>query len=539
MKRETGNVKRESGEDAAVRMTQGARLTLDDSRFTFHVSRASPLVYEINTRCWLRELSDASGRRITLADVPESAFARWQELGFTHLWLMGVWTTGPRSRAVALDSFRNFKSADLAGSPYAIAEYRVAEALGGDAGLQQFRRELHRRGMKLLLDFVPNHVGLDHPWLRTRPELFVQSPNAAPGAFAQETSRGARWLAQGRDPNFPPWTDTAQLDYRRPATRAAMQAELLAIADRCDGVRCDMAMLVLGDVFAKTWAAFPALEVGVPPAGGPERAPPEGGTPNRASDFWPEAIAAAKRAHPDFVFLAEVYWGLEARLQALGFDFTYDKELYDELVRRNPKAVHDRLLKAEPRFLEASAHFLENHDEPRIASLLSFAEHRAAAWLVLGLPGLRLLHEGQLCGARLRTPVQSLRRLPEETQPAIQQFYEPLLVSLRDTAVGRGRAALLKPREAWPGNPTAQNFVVVQWQAEAPGFDLVAVNLAAHPGQCRVSLDVPNLADRTWLIEDLSNAEPHECPGAQLQAQGLFLDLPEHGARLIRFKSIG
>jgi len=141
----------------------------------------------------------------------------------------------------------------------------------------------------------------------------------------------------------------------------------------------------------------------------------------------------------------------------------------------------------------ASAHFLENHDEPRIASLLSPEEHRAAALVVLGLPGMRFLHDGQVAGARLKVPVQLARCPAEPTQANIARLYEQLLTTLPGTAVGRGEGKLLKPRAAWPDNPTAQDFVIVQWQTQAPEFDLVVVNLAPHRSQCYAPLTV-----QTW-----------------------------------------
>src|SRR6266446_1472811 len=227
-----------------------------------------PILYEINTRCWLTDLSRQAGRPVTLGDVPESAYAEWTRLGFTHIWLMGVWTTGPRARAEALkhpdlrrafsELLPDWQETDVGGSPYAIADYTVPAALGGEAGLKLFRQKLNDRGLKLLLDFVPNHLGLDHPWVRERPDLFIQSPAPAPDTFQEQTSFGPVWLAHGKDPYFPGWTDTVQLDYRRPATRAAMTGLLQSVASRCEGVRCDMAMLVLNDVFAKTWERFAA-----------------------------------------------------------------------------------------------------------------------------------------------------------------------------------------------------------------------------------------------------------------------------------------
>jgi len=438
---------------------------------------------------------------------------------------MGVWTSGPRARQQALAQpqqrrlyaqvLPGWQADDVAGSPYAIGDYQVPAALGGEAGLAQFRNALHACGLKLLLDFVPNHLGLDHRWLTERPDLFVQSPTPRPGTFRQQTRLGPRWLAHGKDPHFFPWTDTVQLDYRRPDARAAMTGLLESVAHRCDGARCDMAMLLLKDVFSRTWAQFPA----------PDTAP--------GSEFWADAIAAVKQTNPDFLFLAEAYWGLEPRLQELGFDYTYDKVLYDKLIARDAAGAQRHLLGLPPQGLAAGAHFLENHDEPRAASLLSPAEQGAAALLILGLPGMRFLHQGQLSGARIHLPVQLLRWPPEPKPAAIQALYERLLTTLPATSVGRGQGELLLPRPAWPDNPTAQNFILAQWQAQPPEFDLVAVNLAPHPSQCYVPLNPPGLAARQWRLVDLFSGEHFLRDGPDLHRQGLYLDLPAHGTSLL------
>jgi len=487
-----------------------------------------PLLYEINTRAWLRALAEQTGKALTLANVPEAEFAAWRDLGFTHIWLMGVWTTGPLARAEALKHsdlrqaydrvLPGWTEADVAGSPYAIGDYRVPRALGGDTGLERFRYNLQRFGLKLVLDFVPNHLGVDHPWVKDRPRLFVHSPTELPGTFMQLTAAGPLWLAHGKDPYFPAWSDVAQVDYRRADAREAMRQLLQSVANRCDGVRCDMAMLLLNDVFAKTWERFPAT------------APPP------LEEFWPGAINAVKHAHPGFLFLAEAYWGLEPRLQALGFDYTYDKTLYDRLVSSDAAGVQHHLLGMGAKAVAASAHFLENHDEPRIAPILSPEEHRAAALVILGLPGLRFLYEGQLRGERVRIPVQLARRPAEPCRPEIKQVYEQWLKLLPATAVGRGQCELLKPNPAWADNPTAQNYVIVQWQSQGPEFDLVVVNLAPHRSQCSTRLTVPELADHDWVMKDLAGTEQYQRPGPELVSKGLFLDLPAHGAQLFHFQ---
>lgn len=486
-----------------------------------------PLLYEINTRCWLRELSDESGAHITLTNVPESEFQHWSELGFTHIWLMGVWTTGPRSREPALrepgllraysETLPGWRPEDVGTSPYAIADYKVPLELGGEAGLKKFRAELHQRGLKLILDFVGNHLGLDHRWVSERPGLFVQSPISREGTFPQPTIAGLRHLAHGKDPYFPPWTDTVQLDYRREEARAAMSELLGDIASRCDGVRCDMAMLMLNEVIAQTWSHFQIGNAVV------------------ETEFWQDAIAAVRKTQPEFLFLAEAYWNLEGRLQELGFDFTYDKALYDKIVHREIADVQNHLLTVPPAYVAASAHFLENHDEPRIAACLSLEEHCAAALLILGLPGMRFLHEGQMTGARVKVPVQLLRRPVEPLQPEIEFMYERLLQTLKTTTVGKGSSRLLRPSSAWPGNPTHRNFVIIQWQATGPEFDLVVVNLASHRSQGYAPIAGQNLAGNNWSLRDLLGTEKHQRVGDDLAREGLYLDLPAHGAQVFHF----
>jgi hypothetical protein len=479
-----------------------------------------PLLYEINTRCWLRELSEKHQRPIGLGDVPDSAFEEWRRLGFTHVWAMGVWISGPRARAVALshpdqrrvynETLPGWTDADIGPSPYAIAEYETPQELGGEAGLRQFRTKLHSYGLKLILDFVPNHLGLDHPWLDQHPEYFVQSTTQVADTFPRETTEGVRWFAHGRDPNMPAWTDTVQVDFRAPAARAAMTHELQSVAARCDGVRCDMAMLVLNDVFARTWRNFPAAISSVA---------------NEREEFWQSAIADVKKSFPDFLFLAEVYWNLESRLQSLGFDFTYDKTLYDRLVARDRTGVQKHLFGMGTEMVTKCAHFLENHDESRIASILSYAEHRAAALLILSLPGMRFLHEGQLIGARVRVPVQMLRRPKEPVDPEVRKIYEQILAVLPQTAVGRGTSELLE----------SEDLILIQWQSRGPAFDLITVNPGSRCSQGLAPMKLPSDPPRQWRINDLLGNDLRIVSHSDLQ-HGLPLDLPSYGAQLLHFE---
>ncbi len=445
-------------------------------------------------------------------------------MGFSHIWLMGVWRTGPRGRqhSLQLSELRAGPlpclEEDIAGSPYAIAAYEISPSLGGLSALEKFRTRLHEAGLKLLLDFVPNHLGLDHPWIDQRPELFVRSAQRRPGTF--QSSSGDHWFAHGKDPYLGSWIDTVQLDYRSPATRDAMKQQLLAIAPWCDGVRCDMAMLLLNQVFARTWLDFPSS------------------AESFSSEFWADAISAVRVQFPEFLFVAEVYWSLETRLQELGFDFTYDKRLYDLLVSRHAAGVQTHLVDHSPDFIQRGVHFLENHDEPRVAFLLSPAEHQAASLVAIGLPGMCLLHEGQLTGARHQLNVHLGRRVPEPEQVEITHWYLKLLQAAGNRILRHGGGEVLPTCAAWPENPTAVNFVVIQWAEALPSFQLVVVNLAPHRSQCRVILKVRGLHEAKWLFQDFLGSEQFERGGAELQEKGLYLDLPAHGTQIFTCRPV-
>src|SRR5438874_3534737 len=143
-----------------------------------------PSLYQINTRVWLTELSQKLGRPATLDDIPDADLDRLARMGFDWIWLLSVWQTGPAAQQVSrsnLEWRREFhetlpdlREEDIAGSGFAITGYTVHSNLGGDAALARLRERLRKRGLKLMLDFVPNHMGLDHPWIEHHPDYFVQ-----------------------------------------------------------------------------------------------------------------------------------------------------------------------------------------------------------------------------------------------------------------------------------------------------------------------------------------------------------------------------
>lgn len=491
-----------------------------------------PILYEIDTRTWLERLSREQGRRIGLGDVPPSELEPILAAGVDLVWLMGVWRTGAAGRAVsralpwlgesARDILPDFEPGDIAGSPYAIENYEVAPALGGERGMAIFRQRLAQAGVGLVLDFVPNHTAMDHPWVRRHPEWYVQvdreRADADPsGSFTVRSGGRMHRIAHGRDPYFPAWPDTAQLDYRVPGLRAAMADVLRQVATRCDGVRCDMAMLVLDEVFRATWQGRSADHAGGAPAG----------------EFWWHAIGALRERYPSFIMIAEAYWDLEYRLQEIGFDFTYDKTLLDRL-RTGPAESVAAHLRADPDYQRRSVRFIENHDEPRAAATLSAARARSAALVAATVPGMLLLQDGQLDGARVRTPVELGRRPLEAVDAGVRSFYDRLLEAVGGEAFRKGVPVRLEPRATWDGDQTSAGIVAWLWAGPRRSLRLAVANLGPSTGRCFVPLALPELAGRTITFEDLLGDARYVRDGRDLVDRGLFLELPPDGFHLFR-----
>ena len=386
------------------------------------------MIYEINTAVWLDERSRRAGRHLTLADIASADWDAATPEGVDAVWLMGVWERSPAGLAVAnanpelqgslRKALPDLGGDDVIGSPYCVRRYEVDAAFGGADALATARAALAARGVRLLLDYVPNHVAPDHPWTAEHPERFVQGDRrdleADPAAW---TIVGDHVLARGRDPYFPPWPDVVQLNAFSLELRQATVETLADISEQCDAIRCDMAMLMTNDVFARTWGSRSG--------------------PQPTEEFWPTVIGMLRRRHPDTVLLAEAYWDLEWELQQEGFDFCYDKRLYDRILAGGPSAIHDHL-GADLGYQARLVRFLENHDEPRVAERLDAGAERAAAVVIATVPGATLWHEGQFEGRRVRPPVFLSRRPDELLDHEMAVWYQTLIGAVAASGMRQG-----------------------------------------------------------------------------------------------------
>lgn len=510
----------------------------------------SPL-YEINMRQW-KSYRDENGviqlggfKKLGLNDLKAI-----KAEGFNTIWVMGIWEIGPKVYHLS----KKYAS-DFQGSPFAIYDYKVAPELGSEQDFQELVQRAHSLRMSVVVDFVPNHMGLDSAWLNEHPEYFIHKvlpPSEThlsdedlqaryPGHFPYRTPsypEGGRrvpktlMVAYGKDPYFYPWIDTAQLDYAQPALRQKMIDTLSYWAKRVDGVRCDMAMLAIREQVKNhrhpdmSWEEFNQL---------------------MPHEFWPETIQAVKKVNPHFVFMAETYWSMEGFLQNLGFDYTYNKPLYEAIC----SAVHSghaeglmnfiRLLGTD--FLQRSVHFLENHDEERAMNMLGDERQRAAATILCTLPGVAMIHQGQMVGRRERLPVQ--RVVPEHKESdntPLQTFYRLLLKATALPIFQEGRIIPL-----YSNNPALACYARMDQHSHI----LIVVNASAKLQKGSVFL-MPGMqlqSGTSYHLNDLffpvkknaaDSVQPYYIyPGAKLINQGLYVELDAYDSHIFVVEAQG
>jgi glycosidase len=403
-----------------------------------------------------RNFTEAGTLRAVEEKLPDIA-----ELGANTLWLMPIHPIGEKER----------KGSE--GSPYAVRDFRaVHPALGTREDLAALADAAHARGIKVLLDLVPDHSAWDHPAVETHPDRYMRDDQGRPR------------------PPVPAWADVVQFDYSVPAVRQEMSEVMRYWPRACgvDGYRVDVAGMVPGD-------------------------------------FWREAIPVLRQAHTGIVMLAEAV-GPDYHEQ--GFDLSYDMGLRDLLVQvargERPASELGRHVEHVRDTYRAGAlllRYTENHDIDRAALAFGRRASRTAAAFVCSLPGVPLIYAGQEWGIAERPDLFEKDVVPwNEGDPGVRAFYRRLLELRREyEPLRRGSLAVL-------GASPASTVVAIRrtWGDETLAgifnFGDVAV-------QARVDIDLGGAAG----IRNLYDNHPVTWRSDEAQTT---VDLPAWGFVLLR-----
>jgi glycosidase len=385
-----------------------------------------------STYVWLSQLSRAWQRDIRrLDEVPDAELDELHERGFTGLWLIGIWERSHASRAIK----QRRGNPEAMASAYSVADYRIAEELGGEAAWADLRDRAAARGLRLAADMVPNHMGIDSRWVLEHPERFVASPWPPFEAYTFEgpdlspddrvaivledhywdstdaavafkrvdrASGETRYIYHGNDGTSFPWNDTAQLDYLQAEVREAVIGQILDVARRFSVIRFDAAMVLTRRHIQRLWYPLPGHEAGIPsrseaalPADELERRMP--------GEFWREVVDRVAAEAPDTLLLAEAFWLLEGYfVRSLGMHRVYNSAfmhmLRDERNAEYQKVIRETLA-FDARILGRYVNFMNNPDERSATEQFGSGDkYFGVATLLATLPGLPMFGHGQVEG---------------------------------------------------------------------------------------------------------------------------------------------
>lgn len=483
----------------------------------------NPFLYEINTRVWLNRFRSNSGE-FNLLDVPEDYWKSLSEFGIEIVWLMGIWETPQHlaekyclSEELTKEynrALKDWNTVDVIGSPFAIEDYKIAPSFGSSDQVIQLKNNLNKNGMKLILDFIPNHFHVESSLVQSLPGLFVRGTEENlkidPYTFFRS---GSKIFAHGRDPFFPAWQDTVQINYFSETARDFMTNRLCEVASICDGVRCDMAMLSLTNVFQNTWGKVINVH----------------GNSCPTTEFWKDAISTVKKINAGFIFIAEAYWDLEWQLQKLGFDFTYDKSLTDRLKTGNTYLIKDHLM-ADKEYQKKSVRFLENHDEPRAISMFGKIKSKAALIIISTIPGMKFYHDGQFEGKKIKLPVQLGRQPREKPDEDLLNYYKKVLNIASKKIFKEGEWMLLETLPAWEGNQTYKNILSWQWKHKDE-TKIICVNYSDTVSSCRIKFDAEGYPEEIMLSDLLNDAVYHRS-AEEIYRDGLYVELRNYQSHI-------
>jgi hypothetical protein len=385
-----------------------------------------------NIHVWLFQLSRKYSHEIhTLDHIPIEELQEIRDLGITGLWLVGIWERSPASRRIK----QLYGRGHLIGSAYSVNGYQIALDLGGESAMDLLKAKAAEAGIYIACDMVPNHTGVDSPWVLDHPDWYIgtlekpvptweynsedlspregiqiriedgyYTQQEAAEAFQYTTTEGSEplFIYHGNDGTSMPWNDTAQLDYLNPHVREEVKKQILEVARRFPVIRLDAAMTLIRQHFKRLW---------YPEPGGGKFIPTRDAFPmdqeefdvRMPDEFWPEVLKELRSVAPDTLILAEAFWLMEKYfVRELGMHRVYNSAFLNQLRDEENAQLRKyfrEILETDPTLLECFVNYLTTPDEAPAAQVFGRGEkYFGACGFLAALPGLPMFGHGQMEG---------------------------------------------------------------------------------------------------------------------------------------------
>jgi glycosidase len=385
-----------------------------------------------STYVWLAQMSRQYGRRIArLDEIPDEELAVLARRGLNSLWLIGVWERSRASKTIK----QLCGNADAVASAYSLYDYAIAEDLGGEAAYTNLRDRAYRHGIRLASDMVPNHMGIDSPWVVEHPDWFMSRQDSPYPAYSfngpdlshdgrveikiedhyfeqsdaavvfrrrDRQSGETRFIYHGNDGTSFPWNDTAQLDYLNSAVREQVIQTILQVARLFPVIRFDAAMTLAKRHFHRLWFPGPGTSGAIPSRAEYSMSQAEF---NRAMphEFWREVVDRVAAEVPGTLLLAEAFWLMEGYfVRTLGMHRVYNSAfmvmLRDE-ENAKYRSVIKNTLEFDPDIMKRYVNFMSNPDERTAIDQFGKGDKCFGVTAMMAtLPGLPMFGHGQIEG---------------------------------------------------------------------------------------------------------------------------------------------
>jgi glycosidase len=402
-----------------------------------------------STYVWLAQLSKQYGRSIArLDEIPDEALEELARRGLNSLWLIGVWERSRASKTIK----QLCGNQEAVASAYSLFDYRIAEDLGGEAAYINLRDRACRHGVRLASDMVPNHMGIDSPWVVEQPDWFISRQDAPYPAYSfngpdlshdgrveikiedhyfeqsdaavvfrrrDRSSGETRYIYHGNDGTSFPWNDTAQLDYLNPAVREQVIQTILHVARLFPVIRFDAAMTLAKRHFHRLWFPGPGASGAIPSRAefGMSQAEFNRCMPH---EFWREVVDRVAAEVPGTLLLAEAFWLMEGYfVRTLGMHRVYNSAFMNMLRdEENAKyrSVIKNTLEFDPDILKRYVNFMSNPDERTAIDQFGKGDKCfGVAVMMATLPGLPMFGHGQIEGFTEKYGMEYQRPRYDET----------------------------------------------------------------------------------------------------------------------------